>query len=706
MKVEIPDLPHLPERISRLGDFVYNFWWSWNHDARVMLRSLDRTLWRNTQHNPVRILREISPERLASSAEEKRFLRLYDSVLDRFDRYLAAEETWFSKTHPARAGDQYAYLCAEFAIHSSLPIYSGGLGLLAGDTCKEASDLGIPLVGIGCFYPEGYFRQKLEADGGQTAVYERLQTENTAMIPVKQDNGGRLLVGVPVGPRVIQVAVWRIQAGRVPIYLMDTDIPENEPWDRDLSMRLYAGDAHVRLRQEIILGIGGVRVLRALGYKPSVVHLNEGHAAFSTLELLRELVQQGHSFEEALEQVRATTCFTTHTPVQAGHDVFSFELMDEFFEAYWSQLGIERELFMKLGQEHNRHSFSMTILALGASGKANAVSQRHGEVSRQMWNFLWPEKKPEEVPITSITNGVHVSTWIAVELIPLLERYMDKGWHDRHDDSELWERIVEIPNRELWFRHVRLKSKLLRFVRERARKRWGTEGISPGQIVALGSLLDPDALTIGFARRFATYKRATLILHDSERLKRILNNPWRPVQIVFAGKAHPADEPGKYLLQQVFQSCASSKMVGRVAFVEDHDKHVAHHLVQGVDLWLNNPRPPQEASGTSGQKAALNGVPNFSVLDGWWCEGYNGKNGWAIEGGEDDATTADSIYNLLEQEIVPLYYQRDSNGIPTDWIRLMKEAIRSAGAPFSARRMVKQYLNRMYSTSSLLAEDT
>ena len=705
MKVELPDFSHLPDRISRLGEFAYNFWWSWNHDARVMLRSLDRTLWRNTQHNPVRMLREISPERLTSNAKEKRFLRLYNAALDRFDHYLASEETWFSKTHPDRAGAHYAYFCAEFAVHSSLPIYSGGLGLLAGDTCKEASDLGIPLVGIGCFYPEGYFCQKLEADGGQTAVYERLQTENTALIPVKQDDGRRFLVRVPVGPREIQVAVWRVQTGRVPIYLMDTNIPENEPWDRNLSMRLYAGDSHVRLRQEIVLGIGGVRVLRALGYTPSVIHLNEGHAAFATLELLRELVQQGHSFKEALEKVRATTCFTTHTPVRAGHDVFSFELMDEFFEAYWSQLDIERELFLKLGQEHNQHSFSMTILALGTSLRANAVSQRHGEASRQMWNFLWPEKKLEEVPITSITNGVHVPTWMAVELVPLMERYVGKGWRDNHDDPELWEKIVEIPDRELWGRHVRLKNKLFHFVRERARKRWDTEAISPSQIIALGSLLDPDALTIGFARRFTTYKRAALILLDSERLKRILNNPSKPVQIIFAGKAHPADEPGKHLLQRVFQSCASSTMGGRVTFIEDHDKHVAHHLVQGVDVWLNNPRPPQEASGTSGQKAALNGVPNFSVLDGWWCEGYNGKNGWAIEEGEDDAATADSIYDLLEQEIVPLFYQRDSNGIPIDWIKLMKEAIRSAAAPFSARRMVKQYFSRMYSTSSLLAED-
>ncbi|MGH9340638.1 MAG: alpha-glucan family phosphorylase [Acidobacteriota bacterium] len=695
MKVEIPRLDYLPSRISRLGELSYNLWWSWHAHARELFRNLEHTLWRTTQHNPVKVLREIPTEVLTNRANDPDFLLLYDSVLKGFDEYMLAEETWYAKGYSGDPNAPIAYLCAEFAVHSSLAIYSGGLGLLAGDTCKEASDLGIPFVAVGSLYPEGYFTQLIHADGRQDSVYKRLDTNLAPILPMLNENGRRLLVQVPVGDRKISVAIWKIQVGRVPIFLMDTDIPENEPWDRDLSARLYGGDQLVRLRQEIILGAGGIKVLRALGYRPSIFHLNEGHAAFASFELLREFIKQGSGFDDALERTRSQLVFTTHTPVKAGHDEFPFHLMEEYFQNLWEELGISREQLLKLGQTPEGNSFSMTILALHISRRANGVSKRHGEVSREMWHFLYPSEPLEEVPITSITNGVHVPTWIALELVEHFNEYLGSNWLQHHDDPAVWEKISNMPVEELWRVHVHLKSKMLSFIRERARNRWVKDGVSPGQIVALGSLLDPEALTLGFARRFATYKRATLILRDLERLKGLLRDRWKPVQVVFAGKAHPADEPGKFLIERVFEACSSHELGGRMAFIEDYDKHVAQHLVQGVDVWLNNPEPPKEASGTSGQKASLNGIPNCSVLDGWWYEGYNGKNGWALHG-HDDHSTAENLYDTIEYQIVPLFYNRDAQGIPVGWVNMMKEAIRSSAAAFSTRRMIKEYCNRMY----------
>lgn len=703
MKIVIPEFPQLPARIKRLGELSYNLWWSWHPEARALFRRLDRSLWRRTQHNPVKMLHHISPLILGLRAEDPEFLSLFDATIARFDSYMNPRETWFSRTCRDMTDTQVAYFCAEFAVHNSIPIYSGGLGLLAGDTCKEVSDLGIPFVGIGSYYPEGYFHQRIKADGWQEAHYQYLNTETAPLLPVLNDDDSRLLVSVPLGSRRIRLAVWKVQVGRVPIYLMDTDITENDPWDRDLSMRLYIGDPYLRLRQEIVLGIGGLRVLRGLGYDPSVVHLNEGHAAFAGLELLREKMAEGMGFKEAVESVRRQMVFTTHTPVKAGHDEFSFHMMEELFSGYWEQLKLSREQFLALGQASpDSQSFSMTLLALRLSESANAVSRRHGQVSREIWHFLWPEKKPEEVPIIHITNGVHTPTWADPNMVALFQRYLGEDWWERHDDPNLWDRIFDVPDEEFWSAHMWLKRRLLEFMAERCRRRWVEAGATPGEIVALGALLDPDALTIGFARRFATYKRAGLILHDRERLKRILHNPWRPVQVVFAGKAHPDDEPGKYLVQQVFQSCSAPEFGGRLAFIEEYDKHVAHHLVTGVDVWLNNPRPPQEASGTSGQKASLNGVPNCSVLDGWWYEGFNGHNGWAIQDGAggDDGETANSLYEVIEQEIVPVFFDRDRNGVPGNWVRIMKEAIRSTAAAFSARRMMKEYLQRMYLTRS------
>lgn len=699
MKVQIPDFPEIPESISRVPEVAYNLWWSWHSSAREMFRRLDKRLWRSAQHNPVKMLKQISPLQLEKKSTDPHFMALYNSVIEQLDKYMDAVDTWFSRAKKWPESMELAYLCAEFGIHNSLPVYSGGLGLLAGDTCKEASDLGIRMVAIGSLYPQGYFHQKVGADGRQDAVYSSFETDSAPILPVLNDDGSRLLVTVPLGSDQVQVAVWRVQVGRVPIYLMDTDIEENEPWLRDLSARLYGGDQHVRLRQEIILGMGGVRVLRALGHQPSVFHLNEGHAAFAGIELLREQVQSGVDFDEALSSVRQGLVFTTHTPVKAGHDEFSCHMMEEYFQPIWEQLGLTREEFFGLGQPPDRQTFSMTVLALRTSRAANGVSQKHGEVSREMWHELWPDRPVDEVPIISITNGVHVPTWISPELVTLYERCMGSYWWQRHDDLVLWEKVLDLPDADLWNTHVRLKEKMLAFIRRLARNKWLRAEIASGnQLAALGTLLDRDALTIGFARRFATYKRATLILNDVQRLHRILLNPERPVQIIFSGKAHPADEPGKFLLQQIFETCSSPDFGGRVAFVEDYDKHVAHYLLSGVDVWLNNPLPPNEASGTSGQKAALNGIPNLSVLDGWWFEGYDGQNGWAIEG-ESDEETAQSLYDVLEKEIVPMFYDRDLQGVPQRWTGLMKHSICSVAAPFSARRMVKEYVEALYARS-------
>jgi glycogen phosphorylase len=695
VRVRIPHFDALPPRISRLNELSYNLWWCWNAEARRLFRTLDRTLWQRTSHNPVRLLLEIPPERLQAVSEEPAFLDLYDKVLGAFDAYMSATDTCFGEQYRSRSGDLIAYFCAEFAVHTSVPIYSGGLGLLSGDTCKEASDLGLPFVAVGALYPEGYFRQQVNADGSQEVYYERIQTDLTPLLPIHNEDGTRLLVTVPLDGREMKVALWRLQVGRVPIYLIDSDIPENEPWDRDLVARLYGGDNEVRLRQEIVLGIGGVKVLRALGYDPTVIHLNEGHAAFAALELIREARAGGRSFQEALESTRGRLVFTTHTPVKAGHDEFPFFMMEEHFRHYWEEVGISREDFLGLGAPPETESFSMTVLAMRTARKVNGVSHRHGEVSREMWRFLYPNRDVAEVPIISITNGVHVPTWLSGGMVNLFSKYIGEHWRQSHDDPALWDAVLRIPDEELWNTHQQLKTKLIHFMRSRARLAWMSHGASPGQIVASGTLLNSEALTIGFARRFATYKRAALILRDPERLRRLLLDPWRPVQIIFAGKPHPADEPGKYLLRQIYEACTSPHFGGRIAFIENYNKQVAHFLVHGVDVWLNNPEPPKEASGTSGQKASLNGVMNLSVLDGWWCEGYNGDNGWAIEG-EDDEAAAASLYELLETQVVPLFYDRGPDGLPYGWVQRMKEAIRSTAAPFSARRMMKQYLSEVY----------
>ncbi|MGH2537444.1 MAG: alpha-glucan family phosphorylase [Candidatus Promineifilaceae bacterium] len=694
----------MPEKIGRLPELAYNLWWSWSPDARALFRRLDAVLWQKGHHNPVLLLQQITAEQLKAAARDALFCRHYDKVLMDFDREMRNGHTWFRTSHPQLKDEVVAYFSAEFGLHNSLPIYSGGLGILSGDHAKEASDIGLALVGVGFMYPQGYFRQRLPSHGWQEAVYEQLNLGQAPVQPALDAKGAEVKVAVQMGERTVHGRVWHVRVGRAALYLLDTDVDDNDPWERELSARLYSGDSDLRIRQEVMLGVGGVRALRALGVHPSVWHMNEGHSAFLVLECIREKVAEGMAFEQAKEEVRARTLFTTHTPVPAGHDSFPFHLVEKHFAGFWEHLGISREQFLDLGkhQEEWGTGFNMTVLALRLSGQANGVSQLHGRVSRRMWRSVWPSAEADEVPLTSITNGVHAPTWIPNELAQVLSRYLGPDWVANHDDPAIWERVQDIPNEELWLVHLELKHKMLSEFRERARRGWSQGSSDASQVLTGGTMLDPDALTIGFARRFATYKRATLIFHDIERLQRILNDVHRPVQLVFAGKAHPADDPGKMLIQNIVHLAKSNQLAGRVAFIEDYDMHLARFLVQGVDVWLNTPRRPREASGTSGQKAAMNGVPNLSVLDGWWAEAYNGLNGWAIGGEQDfpsfeeqDASDAASLYRLLEEEIVPLFYERDRDNIPRGWVAMMRESMLSVAPRFCTRRMLKEY-TRLY----------
>jgi starch phosphorylase len=697
--------PPFPDRISRLEELAVDLWWSWHPEAREVFRRLDYTLWRATAHNPVRMLWLIAPEKLQAAADNTDFVQIYDRAIQALDDARAARNTWWSHNFPNLGGQSIAYFSAEFALHQSLPIYAGGLGVLAGDHCKEAGDLGVPLIGVGFMYPQGYFHQHVSAEGWQEESYERLTWADAPIEAALGPDGKPCITAVPLGDRSVLVAVWRVRMGRVKLYLLDTDLEENAPWDRELSARLYGGDRETRIQQEIILGIGGVRALKALGSDPGVFHLNEGHAAFVILQRIRDLVEAGSSFDDALEQVRSSTIFTTHTPVPAGHDQFPFHLVEKHLAGCWGTLGAHRDRFLALGAYDNGagSQFNMTALALRSAGATNAVSRLHGEVTRNMFAPMWPGVPEPERPVTSVTNGVHVPTWIAAELSQLFTKYLGADWIERHDDAGLWDGVLAIPDEELWTVREALKHYLFTFVRERARQRWMEEHVGIPRVVAAGTLLEPDTLTLGFARRFTGYKRPELVFHDPERLARILNAAGRPVQIIFAGKSHPADDIGKHHLQRVYRRALDPMFGGRVAFVDDYDLHVAHFLVQGCDVWLNNPRKPLEASGTSGMKAAINGVPHLSIGDGWWAEGFTGANGWVIDGGtsgdnydEADAADAAALYRLLEEEVVPAFYERDASNVPHRWLTTVKEAIRTVAPQFSARRMVKEYTARMY----------
>ncbi|MBC8414043.1 alpha-glucan family phosphorylase [bacterium] len=693
------EFPHIPQRIEGLGQLAYNLWWSWNPAARMLFKMLDRQSWKESVHNPVRMLREIPRNILMTASENARYLIRYDEVMAEFKEYMSsAEVCWFTENISGSSCRPVAYFSAEYGLHHSLPFYAGGLGFLAGDHIKECSDLGVPLVAIGFMYPAGYFRQRISSDGWQENINEVLEREAAPISRVLDDGGNPLVVQVPFLEPPVFTAVWKVDVGLVPLYLMDTDIEQNTPWNRAISSQLYVGDAEHRLLQEYVLGIGGSAVLETLDYQDFILHLNEGHTSFALLEQIRKKIQSGKTCEEAKSYVRATSVFTTHTPVAAGHDVFPFALMDKYFGSYYSLCGFDRERFLQLGVNPEAPSagFNMAALALNLTDFHNGVSEKHGEVAREMWQSLWPEKKEKDIPIDHITNGIHVPTWIEPKIELLFNEHLGRGWKDRHDDPDLWKVVDEIPDKELWQIYMWLKVKLFNEMRERTRRRWIQDSANPLNVVASGTMFDPMALTIGFARRFATYKRAHLIFSDIERLKKILNNSWRPVQIIFAGKAHPADEEGKRILQRVFNASCDPAFSGRIAFVENYNEQLAQYLVHGVDLWLNNPVPPLEASGTSGMKAALNGVPQLSILDGWWIEGHNGKNGWAFEGTGSDGKDAEAIYSLLEKKIIPLYYNQDEDGVPQEWVKVMKEAIKSIGAHFSARRMVKEYANKFY----------
>jgi glycogen phosphorylase len=698
-------LPQIPERINRLEELAIDLWWSWHREARDVFRRLDYTLWRATAHNPARMLWVIPRAKLAAAAEDPEFLRIYDRAIAALDDARAARNTWWAHAYPHLTHGSIAYFSAEFALHQSLPIYAGGLGVLAGDHCKEASDLGVPLIGVGFMYPQGYFHQHVSAEGWQEESYESLNWADAPIEPALTPEGKPCITAVPLGERSVLLAVWRVRVGRVKLYLLDTNLEENAPWDRELSARLYGGDRETRIQQEIILGIGGVRALKALGSEPGAFHLNEGHAAFVVLQRIRDLIEHGSSFENALEEIRATTVFTTHTPVPAGHDVFPFHLVEKHLAGCWGTLGPHRDQFLALGAYDNGGgiNFNMTALAIRSAGATNAVSQLHGQVTRAMFAPMWPGVPEAERPVVSVTNGVHVPTWIAGEMADLFGKYLGTDWLERQDDAALWEGVLAIPDDELWSVRQSLRRYLFTFIRERARQRWVEEHVGIPRVVAAGTLLEPDALTIGFARRFTGYKRPELVFYDAERLARILNAAGRPVQIIFAGKSHPADDVGKHHLQRVYKRAVDSQFGGRIAFVDDYDLHVAHFLVQGCDVWLNTPRKPLEASGTSGMKAAINGVPNLSIGDGWWAEGFTGSNGWVIDGGvtgdnQDavDAADAAALYRLLEEEVVPAFYDRDQASIPSRWIGIVRESIRTVAPRFCARRMVKEYVQRMY----------
>ncbi|MDX1577252.1 MAG: alpha-glucan family phosphorylase [Gemmatimonadota bacterium] len=710
IEVEAMSRPAIPDRIERLWEFATNVSWTWNRDARAVFRAIDLSFWRRSHHNPVDVLRRVPPGRLEALVDDAAFLERYDAVCEAADAQADAEATWFARRFPDLAERPVAYFCAEFGLHESIAMYSGGLGVLAGDHCKAASDLGVPLIGVGLLYTRGYFDQTLRLDGWQEDGDEEFDPTRTPLERIRGVDGNPWLTWIYSSGRRVYIAAWRVRVGRVPLILLDTDLGENEPEDRELSHKLYAGGADHRLRQEGLLGIGGVRVLDVLGIRPGAWHANEGHATFMMIERVRRLAKDGVAFDDAVRQVRSTSVFTTHTPVAAGHDVFTHDQMKDWTgEDFWDKLE-ERENLLALGlhpDEPDGRRFHMTAAAIRLSSRVNGVSERHGHVSREIWRGLWPARPADEIPIGHVTNGVHLANWMNNDVMGILDRHLDEDWADRIDDPGLWAEVTGVPDEALWDVHQRLKLGLIDFVREEARRRWRDQWTEASHLVGAGTLLSPYTLTLGFARRFATYKRADLLFRDPDRLLALLADPRRPVQIIFAGKAHPRDDEGKKVLQRVYEYTRDPRFEGRVAFLEDYGLHIAHRLVEGVDLWLNLPRVPKEASGTSGMKAALNGVPQLGTTDGWWEEGYTGDNGWivprAAEGAaveEIDAADAEHVFRLLEEEVVPLFYDRPREGSwegpPAGWLAVMKRAIEVAGARFTARRMVREYVEDYY----------
>ncbi len=699
-------VPRVPARLKPLLVIAKNLWWLWSRNALALFRRIDIDLWEVSNHNPVLLIGSLPPERLRALADDHAFLSHMDSVYEEMEQYLSSS-TWYTRVYGSKLDIRIAYFSAEFGLHECLPLYSGGLGILSGDHVKSSDELGLPLVGVGLCYQHGYYRQYLSSDGWQQELYPENDFYNMPMTLVRDEEGREVTAEVSFLQRRVEARLWRIQVGRVSLYLLDSNLPSNEPIDRAITSRLYGGDLDMRIRQEILLGIGGTRALTKLGYEPTVCHMNEGHSAFLALERIRVLMQKaGLTFAEAREAMAAGNTFTTHTPVPAGNDRFPPDMVRSYFRDYQPHLKISMETFLGLGRENPddpREDFCMTVLALKLAAHANGVSQLHGRISRRMWKRLWPSVPEREVPITHITNGVHTHSWLSDEIDRLFERYLEPRWLDDPVNQNVWQRVEEIPDNELWRAKERLRDRLVSFVRRREKRSLRRLAAPNAKITAADEILDPEILTIGFARRFATYKRANLILRDLARLKRMLLDKDRPVQLVIAGKAHPHDHPGKEIIRQIAQLAKSDEIHRRLVFVEDYDIEVARHLVQGADIWLNTPLRPLEASGTSGMKASMNGALNLSILDGWWCEGYGGDNGWAIGNGEEhadreyqDQTESTMLYDLLEKEIIPTFYRRGPDGIPREWIQRMKASIRTICSRFNTNRMVEEYAERIY----------
>ena len=703
-------LPALPEPLRPLRDLAYNLWWTWNPDAFELFRRLDLDLWRELKHNPVAMLSQMRQERLDRLASDPAYIASLRRVLDSMKTY-SEQPTWFSKHYGDRPVGTIAYFSAEFGIHECLPIYSGGLGTLAGDHLKSASDLGLPLVGVGLLYRQGYFHQYLTQDGYQFEDYPELNFSQLPITPVLDKSSRQLNVQVSVGGHNVTVNIWKVLVGRVVLYLLDTNVPSNRPEDRDITCRLYGGDQEMRIRQEIVLGIGGMRALAALGIEPSVCHMNEGHSAFLAIERVHQRMKQNNlSFEEAREIVATGTVFTTHTPVPAGIDTFPTALVTQHLTSYCNLLGINMQKLLELGRINpadTNEPFSMAVLALRLSYLSNGVSQLHGEVSRKMFSAVYPGVPVNEVPITSITNGVHVRSWLSSEVAHLFDQYLGPQWADDPLNQSAWRRIDLIPDAELWRSHERLRERLVAFCRRRLKLQLIARGAPPAEIDAADEILDPEALTLGFARRFATYKRATLMMRDLDRLTKILTDADRPVQLLVAGKAHPKDEAGKELIKRIVQIAKRPNLRTRLVFLEDYDMSITRSLVWGVDVWINTPIKLHEASGTSGMKVIPNGGLNMSVLDGWWPEAFDGTNGWAIGdrriyGNQDyqDFMESASFYDLIEKEIIPMFYDRGPDGLPRRWLAMMKSSMQSCCPVFSTNRMVREYAERFYLPSA------
>ena len=699
-------VPQLPRRINKLSEIANNLWWSWNTEYLRLFEVMDPDLWDVSERNPVKFLKMISQERIERAINDQEFLKKYDRVVENYENYMNSKNTWFTKNYPNNSKDLIAYFSAEYGLDEIVPIYSGGLGILSGDHLKSASDLGLPFVAVGLLYKNGYFHQRINSRGEQCSEYYNIDLYNLPILPVKDKVGDDVIIDIPLEDKTLYLKLWQINVGRIKLFLMDSDIEQNPEDYRGITLRLYGGDKEMRIRQEIVLGMAGVKALKTLGYNPTVYHMNEGHSSFLTLELIKNIMEEKQiSFEMAREIATVQTVFTTHTPVPAGNDIFDVSLVEKYFDGFWDKLGITKEQFMKLGMPGNElePGFNMGILALKIAGKKNGVSKLHGEVSRELFAEVWPNIAEDESPITHVTNGIHTCTWLAPNLKELLNEYLPPYWQDNIQVDSTWEKIDNIPDQKLWNAHIERKEKLIKLIKQNVTNRYLNSGIGYDQISEIVNKLNPRALTIGFARRFATYKRATLLFKDIARLTQILNDEKRPVQIVFAGKAHPADKDGQELIKTIHEISLMPQFKGKIFILENYNIGISRYLISGVDVWLNNPRRPMEASGTSGEKASVNGVVNFSVLDGWWCEGYNGVNGWTIGTNaqydsyeEQDKADSNSLYHTLENKIIPAYYNQDRDGISKEWMTYMKNSIKSTGGKYSTSRMVCDYVNDLY----------